>query len=387
MTSVEGNNKVVGKSVRKISLEGSSPKPSDGEAKTLRRVRSDSLAPAAPTFLPKFLKDEKNHSPRKKKVNLDPLDAALPQSKKPPSGRRRKSSVHQEMVLDVAALHKLRKEHEGDDRVSIYSSMQSVKTSPSPSPDLSLPNQNGDQSNPSPTFHITYSPNTEDHVTFEKGSNASSVYHSSCIYPQEEGPKLLGHLLEDPRKTLNHSKRRMSSPIIKNLKRQQLQDGSYTLTKVSSFPDEGYRHSSQDVSNLMSFELTALPSKSKFYSTQEDLSTITCNQASTQQRNSSDPIVSQNKLNASPKGFRKSFDSQIEINHKQDSNKELADQNCRSNFGIVLSAICFVLFLWYLAMVSSEFIKSALSFESFNTIPSIELGSIHEVTVYITAGD
>lgn len=395
MTSVNGGNDVVAKKVRKTSLEACSQKSSDGEAKTLRRVRSDFLAPSSTTFTAEFLTDEKNHSPKKKTMNLDLPDSALlkagnsakGQTKKPPSGRRRKSSIHQGLMLDVAALHELRMKQESDDKISICSSMHSIKTSPSP--DLSLANKRSDQSRLSPSLHVTNSPDTEDRVSFGEASDTSSVYHSSIMYTTEEGPRLLGHLLEDTRKTRERYNRRMSSPIIHSMKHQLLQDSSNTKTKVAAFPDEGRRHSSQDVPNMLSFELAALPTKSKFYSTQEDLTaTSTPTQpAPTLRRGSQDPPAKEGMLTARMKDFRGSIDSQTQGKQQQDSNKELADQNCHSNFGIILSVICFVLFLWYLGMACSKFIKSALSFESFSKIPSADLGSVHEVIVYITAGD
>lgn len=390
MASMNGGNEVVAKSVRKTSLEVNTHKSNDGTANTLRRVRSDSLAPDIPTFTPKFLRDETNQPPKKKRSNLNLHDTALPeagvsakgQTKKPASGRRRKSSVHQGLVLEVAALHKLNMQQELDNRVSNCSSTQSMKTSMSL--DFSLDNQRSDQSRLSPSLCITYSPDTEDHVSFGDGSDTSSVYHSSVMYPPDEGPKLLGHLLENPRKTRDLSKRRMSSPINHNIKCQELQVGSNTKAKMKAFTVEGRRHSTQDITDVLAFELPALPSKSNFHSTQEDLTTTSPSSAvSIQQRDSPDPSMREDTLTVRTKEYRGSMDSQMQ---KTETNKELADQNCNSYFGIMLSIICFVLFLWYLAMVSSKFIMSALSFEPLNKIPTSDLGSVREVIVYITAG-
>ncbi|MPC28179.1 hypothetical protein E2C01_021374 [Portunus trituberculatus] len=392
MASVRDEKKV-GKTVRKTSLEASIPKLSNEESMTLRRVRSDTMALVVPTFTTKFLTDDKDDSSKSKKVNLNIPGAmsyqaentAKVQTKKPSSGRRRKSSAQQGIVLDVAALHKLKEKQESDDRISMCSSMQSVKSSQSP--DLSPTNQNGEQARMSPSFHITYSLDTEDRASLG-GSDASSVYHSSCMYPPEEGPVSFSNLLEDPRKSRNQYKRRMSSPIIQSLKQQQSQDANNTKPRVRTYPDEDRCHSSQGNANL-SFELTGLPSKSKYYSTQEDLAatSIPDHPASVpiQRRDIPKPASREDLLTPPRKGFRGSIDSQTQENKRKDSNKELADQHCRSNFGIVLSVICFILFLWYLAMVSSKFIKSALSFQYFSKAPSVELGSVHEVIVYIIA--
>lgn len=389
MTSVE--NEKAAKTVRKTSLEIESSKSSDGESKTLRRVRSDTMALVVPTFTTKLLTDDERNSPKSKRVNLDipgavsyqAENSTKAQTKKPSSGRRRRSSTQQGIVLDVAALHKLKKKQESVDRISMCSSMQSVKTSPSP--DLSP----GSQARMSPSFHITYSPDTEDRASLG-GSDSSSVYHSSCMYPPEEGPILLGNLLEDPRKNRNQYKRRMSSPVIQSLKQQQSPGASSAQARVRTFPDEDRCHSSQGNANL-SFELAGLPSKSKFYSTQEDLATASTpvhpTSVSTQHRDIPKPS-SKDDLSAAPrKGYRASVDNQKQETKRKDSNKELADQHCRSNFGIMLSVICFILFLWYLGMVSSKFIKSALSFHYFSEAPSVELGSVREVIVYINADD
>lgn len=372
------------KGVRKTSLEAESPTPSSVEAASLRRVRSDSLTPNIHTFTPKFLKDEKNCSPNiKMKFDLHDStqllggDLAKARTKKH-SGKQhhRRSSVQKGVTLDVVALHKLKKRQEEEDGESIYSSDLSIKASPSL--DHCQHRKHKEPSRLSPSLTITYSPDDDDddQRNFDDESDTSSVYHSSCLYQPEEGQKVTGNL-EDPRKTLEH-KRRMSSPIVNDRNRQQ--KVAVAGTRVNSaveFPDGDRRHSSQDGPNLLSFEPATLSSKGKCYSTQDDLTTAPALLKSNQS------LPARLDMSTTPtKESRGSADGQTQPRTRKEAAKDPPDQNCQSNFGIMLSAICFLLFLWYLVMACSKFIKSAHPFEAFDQMPLPDL-VIQEVVVHI----
>lgn len=368
------NEAVPKKGVRKVSLEAESPSARLGEALSLRRVRSDSLTPTVHTYTPSSLKDEKDRSPNIR-MKFDLYDSTqllggnlATGKKKSSKQRQRRASIQKGVALDVVALQKLKKKQEEEDKESIFGSETSFRTSPSG--DLS---QNGasEQFRLSPSLTISHSPDDgdDDPGTIEDGSDTSSIYHSSCMYQPEEQPKTVGNLLEDPRKVRDY-RRRKSSPVVNNTSRSR-------RGKLAEFPDGERCHSSQDVPNLLSLNAT-LPSKPKYYSTQEDLSSIA------PQRKDSQTLPTKEDVTPTPiKEHRGSTDSQAQQRKRKEGGKNPPDQNCQSYFGIMLSALCFLLFLWYLGMASSKFIKSALSFDTYDEMNPPDLGVVQEVVVYI----
>lgn len=368
---------------RKASLEAESLSPGSMEAGSLRRVRSDSLTPSVHTFTPEFLSDEKNQSP-KIKMKFDLYDStellggdlAKGRTKKHSSKKRqRRSSVQKGVMLDVVGLHKLNKRQEKEDRESICGSDLSIRTNPSP--ELWRRREASNPSRLSPSLTIT-SPDNDSQRNFEDESDTSSIYHSSCLFQPEGSPNSAKNLLVNPKKAWEHHNRRMSSPSVSNMNRQQKVDAAGTRgTEMAEFPEGERRHSSQDMPHLGSHEPTMLSPRVKCYSTQEDLS------AMPGQEKSSQSLPSNEDTSVTPtKEFRGSSESQIQLRKWKESGTDHPDHNCQSNFGIILSGICFVLFLWYLCLAGSSFIKSALSFEAFNEMHPPEL-VVQEVVVHI----
>ncbi|KAK4308310.1 hypothetical protein Pmani_019991 [Petrolisthes manimaculis] len=256
--------------------------------------------------------------------------------------KRRKSSAHQELLLNVDLLHHL-SEVQSQDTVSITSSMQSIITCPPG--DLIRSGKNCDSTVPSPSLYVTYSPNLSEWSSKEDNntniSESSSLYHSSCLYPPTNGKT-------SSRPCTPRNGRRMSSPAVCTIRRQPSQELARIHPSNNKLSHRrSRRYSTQDIATISSRRPTS-PSSLRPHSLKDDSSagssTPRLHRGSNIPDNvpylPSEKFVPCRKVRGSIDGNAMLEDPRAKyLCHQQGKeSKELADQNCRSQFGEVTIA-------------------------------------------------
>lgn len=315
---------------------------------------------------------------------------------RPRKKKRRKSSAQQELLLNVAGLHQLR---DSQDTMSIASSMQSIITFPPG--DLITSGSNGRSAVPNPSLCVTYSPSLSDWSSGEGNytnkSESSSVYHSTCLYPPGSGR-------DSNRPYTPRGGRRKSSPAICTVRRQLSPElaSIHPSDKLSYL--QSRRHSTQAMSTI-SLQPTASPSSLRLHSRLDNSSVGSASQGpSTPQLHrgysmpDNVPYLPSGKsvpcrkvrgsIGDNSSTALDDFKTKYLCHQQSKEHKEIADQNCQSQFGMMFTAICFISFLCYLGVVYSRFISKSLSFSftSYSTL-QIDLHPIQEVVVHISADD
>lgn len=317
---------------------------------------------------------------------------------RPRKKKRRKSSAQQELLLNVTGLHQLSEGH-SQDTMSVTSSMQSITTCPPG--DLITSGSNSSSAVRNPSLYVTYSPSLSEWSSKEGNntnkSESSSVYHSTCLYPPANGR-------ESSRPCTPRGGRRRSSPAICTVRRQL----SPELASVHPSDKLSYlqsrRHSTQAISTI-SLQPTASPSSLRPHSQQDNFSVGSAPQGPSTPRlyrgcsiPDNVPYLPSGKsvpcrkvrgsIGENDSTALDDFKSKYLCHQQSKEHKEIADQNCRSQFGMMFTAICFISFLCYLGVVYSQFISKSLSFSftSYSTL-QIELHPIQEVVVHISAED
>lgn len=287
--------------------------------------------------------------------------------------KRRKSQAQQELVLDVTALHSCRNKINSKDEKSKCSSLLSLSASPSPK--LVVYGVHGSKSSLNLSHNVTYSPSpsqkSDSQNANEIRSGESSVYHSSCLYPSEECQKSDGELLGIPKTVNTQIKCNVSSLAVTPQRRHSSQDAYVLQASQRTVSPSLMRHSSTALEELHRTSLPYIPSV-KTEECREVRGSIDFQAAAHKERRESELLCQPWGGVCGPVG---------------EQNKELNDQTCRSYFGMVLCGLCFILFLWYLAMVYSRFINKAVSLDTFETRTTPEPGPVQEVVVHISAED
>lgn len=407
VANTECINKKLGSKNINGSLELSELVPRDVTEIRGKTSSRRSLSPSNTPTLPRADRNGRNSLPTSSPKALladtsrrhctSSTDVRTPNVKvRPRKKKRRKSSAQQELLLNVAGLHQLREFH-SQDTMSIASSMQSITTCPPG--DLITSGINSSSAVPNPSFCVTYSPSLSEWSSRE-GNNAnisesSSVYHSTCLYPPANGR-------DSSRPCTPRGGRRKSSPAICTVRRQLSPElaSIHPSDKLSYL--QSRRHSTQAVSSI-SLQPTASPSSLR---PQQDNSSVgSASQGPSTPRLHRGCSIPDNvpylpsgksvpcrkvrgSIGENDSTALDDFKTKYLCHQQSKEHKEIADQNCRSQFGMMFTAICFISFLCYLGVVYSQFISKSLSFSftSYSTLP-IELRPIQEVVVHISAED
>lgn len=276
--------------------------------------------------------------------------------------RRRRSSIQPGVVIDASSLHK----QNGvlpDDKESVSVHGDPLTTSKSQPQNLTL---YLDKECLRPGSHTATSPSPSQISTEsnEAGyeSACSSIYLSSYLYPPEFQPN--SKIAEKTRSSQNT--RRLSTPAV--------------------LPHQSY--SSHGPARAVSAPQSARSSPYRSSVANEDKHSSTPPYVRIGE-NSSIPGTSNNvhENDMQPSSFICHSTLGNICGTEGTEEKEISDQTCRSNFGMILSGICFVLFLWYLAVVYKSFLDKALSFDTYEGIYTPKLSPVQEVVIHISMED
>lgn len=274
--------------------------------------------------------------------------------------RRRRSSIQPGVVIDASSLHK----QNGilcDDKESVSVHGNPVSSSKSQLQNLTL---HLDKECLSPVGLTATSPSPSQISTEsnEAGyeSACSSLYLSSYLYPPEFQPNS-----------------KISSRSIQNNRR---------LSTPAVLPHQSF--SSQGPARAVSAPQSARssPYRSSVANEDKQCSTppyVRIGENSSLPRTSD--IIHENDMQPSSLICHSTLGNICGTEGTEE--KEISDQTCRSNFGMVLSGICFVLFLWYLAVVYKSFLDKALSFDTYEGIYTPKISPVQEVVIHISMED
>ncbi|KAG7169688.1 hypothetical protein Hamer_G013312 [Homarus americanus] len=378
MTSVESINERVPKQVSKKifkQLNGSHIRAPVKHSSRKQRRRSLSPACASeasrspmngrnslPTTEEKYLETDLSQLYRLSTTDLGKNPSSC--SSKKTIKKKRRSSVQQGIILDVAAIHGTHeKEINSDDDANYHTSVNSLANIPSPK--LVISSYGGSKSRLNPNLCVTYSPSPSQR-------SESSTYHSSCLYPLDDCQRSQG-FFEASKAVNNNKMRRISLPATASSFRCDSSQGVYNIQ--SSQSSVTMRRNSAALGIL---HHTSLPYIA-------DTDTMPCMEA----RGSFDAQATGNEE------LRRSYllcneGSSGVCGIKGVQNKEVTDQTCHSNFGAVLSVLCFILFFWYLGMVYRRYANEAMSYDAFESLTTPDILSVHEIreiVVHISAED